>query len=170
MKYLVIFALTLPTLSFAKMSNLKPGKWLMTMTMMKDGKEHDPLAEMRAAVAKMPPEQRKEVEASLRGQLGNVTDKGTEICYSQKSFEQVAMAKPAENCESKIIEDSATKFRSTFSCKDGSKGDSNFNISGDNQIAGTINVTTASGDKTSVKNNMKFVSQDCGGLKPVEIK
>ena len=170
MKYILYLALAVPTLAQAQLVKMKPGKWLMTITLYQNGKEHDPMAQMKEAMAKMPPEQRKELEASLKTQMGQISDKGTEVCYSKKSFEQVAITKPRPDCEAKTIEDSATKFKSSFTCKDGSKGDSDFTISGDSSVEGITNVTDAKGQKTSVKNKMTFISSDCGGLQPIEIK
>ncbi|AHZ84847.1 hypothetical protein Bb109J_c2153 [Bdellovibrio bacteriovorus] len=170
MKFLILFtALCTASTTFAAF-DIKPGLWEVKMQMTLDGKAFDPMAEMNKALEQLPPEQRKKMEAMLAGSDKiPVTKNGYRICYTAdmlKSPNKVMEGTKA--CTTKITTQTAKKLAGTFDCpKDDAKGDFEWNAKSSNEYEGLMNGKTSKGGNTQVRYQGKFISADCGKVKPV---
>jgi len=158
---------------------MKPGLWETRMIRMTvDGK--DMLSQMSAAqeqmrqsLAKMPPEQRKKMEAMMSGQGGDMMTQ--RICISpEMAARDGATAPPRAECNPPKITRSGNRSSFEMTCKQGggqvvSKGETQLN--GDQMSSKMEAVTTEPGGArriTQTETQMKFVSSDCGKIKPVD--
>lgn len=169
MKTLPLLAFLFPVLAHAITPiALKPGLWQLEVKMKQDGKDFDPQAKLREALAKMPPEQRKMVAETMK-QQGVVTDgKGFKVCYTREMLDRGhgLSADPSGNCDSKITEQTAALIKMTFTCKDGSKGKGEFKLGEGVRFVGHIESTKADGKKFEMAQEGKFLKADCGDVKP----
>lgn len=103
--------------------NLKPGVYNMQSKMLKDGKTFDPLAQVRAQMANMPPE----VRAMMEKQV-NATDflKDRKICILAESLDSKKFRedfkrqnKQMKSCKHKILKETAKEIKATMKCKEG---------------------------------------------------
>lgn len=159
---------------------MKPGLWETRMVRMTvDGK--DMLSQMSAAqeqmrqsLAKMPPEQRKKMEAMMAGQGGDMMTQ--RICISpEMAAKDGAMAPPRAECGPPKITKSGNRSTFEMACKQEnggqvvSKGETQLN--GDQMNAKMEAVATeprGARRVTQTETQMKFVSSDCGNIKPVD--
>ncbi|MEK6623340.1 MAG: DUF3617 family protein, partial [Bdellovibrionota bacterium] len=135
------------------------------------GKQVDPMAEMRKAMAKMSPEQQTQMAAmmgKMGGKVGMTPAGAMRICYTKEMLENEANLNQQKDkkCTSTIKEKSARKIVADFKCEDGTSGSSIFTIKDTSNYTGDVNVTDKSGQKSKMSLNGKFVSNDCGDVKP----
>ena len=162
-------------------SEQKPGLWESRTTKMTvDGKDmlesmKAAQQQMRAALANMPPEQRKKMEATLGAQGSDPLTQ--RVCLSAEMLKNPqAMAQkpnPQANCAPAKVERSGNRTSFESSCKsDGetvvAKGVSV--ITGDQANTSVETVVTSGGKKQVMQTEaqMKFISSDCGGLQPLD--
>jgi hypothetical protein len=160
--------------------SLKPGLWeVRTLKMTMNGQ--DMLPQMKAAqemarksMAQMPPEQRKKMEAALGAQGG---DPGVQrMCVSPEMAknDSAQMQRPqGADCAPPKISRDGNRTAFEMSCKQGSgttltKGESV--TAGDQVNTKAETVTTMAGAKHAMQmeTQMKFISGDCGGIKPMD--
>ncbi len=156
--------------------NMKPGLWRIDTVVVRDGKETDPTAHMKAALAKMSPEQRKHVE-EMMGKMGGAhgappvglgKDGGVQVCYTPAMLanpQGMANQHAPSGCKSRVIEHSALKLSVEFQCEDGSKGKGAWSTTSDT-FEGKMELDSPKSGKSVVRNKGKFLSADCGKLKP----
>ncbi|MBI2521243.1 MAG: DUF3617 domain-containing protein [Bdellovibrio sp.] len=172
MKIIVAFLMILSSFSTFAALGIKPGLWEMEMTMGgADGKQVDPMAEMRKAMAKMSPEQQKQMAAmmgKMGGRMGMTPGGAMRICYTKEMLENEANLNQQKDkkCTSTIKEKSAKKIVANFKCEDGTSGNSIFTIQDTSNYSGDVDVTDKSGQKSKMSLKGKFVSNDCGDVKP----
>ncbi len=163
-------------------STIKPGLWeskIVRMTM--DGK--DALAQMNAAqeqmrqaFAKMPPEQRKKMEAMMPAQSG---DSGTHrICISPEMVAKDGALVPRPQraeCDPPKVSKSGNRTSFEAVCKQvgGGQTVSKGEILIDGDLASS-KIEAVSTDRagarhtTQTETQMKFVSSNCGSVKPID--
>ena len=164
----------------AQTTGMKAGLWEMrTLKQVMDGKDMQAQmaaaqAQMQQAMANMPPEQRKQMEATMAKQGAAMSGGGAHrMCISpEMAARDKPMVDPEGRCEPAKVSRSGNKTSYEFNCKsDGrsmvGKGDSTF--AGDT-ITSRMDMTTsdATGKHTmQTEQQMKYLGADCGGLKPV---
>lgn len=159
--------------------NMKPGLWETKIIRMNvDGQ--DMLAQMskaqeqmRQAFAKMPPEQRKKMEAMIPNMGGDMMTQ--RICVTPDMAGMNGAMPPARSeCAPPKLNRSGNRVNFEMTCKQGTgqmvaKGETILN--GD-QISSKMNAVTteSSGKKRTMQNEsqMKFISGDCGKVKPID--
>ncbi|MFV0679344.1 DUF3617 domain-containing protein [Ottowia sp.] len=163
-------------------TGLKAGLWeTSTQKMVMDGKDMLPemLAaqkQMREELAKMSPEQRKQMEALLAGQTQDPLTQRMCVSAAMAKRNQPMLPKPqGADCGDPKMERQGNRMAFDFSCKqaDGStvvgKGEV---VNADGLVSTKINTTTTikGGAKRSLmaETTMKFLGADCGGLKPID--
>ena len=163
----------------AQTMGMKAGLWEMrTLKQVMDGKDMQAQmsaaqAQMQQAMANMPPEQRKQMEATMARQGAAMSGGGAHrICISpEMAARDKPMVDPEGMCEPTKMSRSGNKTSYEFNCKsDGrsmvGKGDSTF--AGDT-ITSRMDMTTsdATGKHTmQTESQMKYLGPDCGKLKP----
>ena len=177
MKKIILFSLFISLSSSAALS-IKPGLWTVETKVKKDGKEYDPQAKMREAMAKMSPEQKKQMEAMVAkmsekmgqknsaamGSIG-ITDQGMQICYTEKMLENeelITKNKHQQDCETTFPVKTSTRVVTEFKCKNGSSGTAEWNVKDSTHYQGAVKMTTAKGEKAEVNYVASFTSSDCG--------
>lgn len=165
---------------FAQTTGMKAGLWEMkTLKQVMDGKDMQAQmaaaqAQMQQAMANMPPEQRKKMEATMGKQGAAMSGGGaTRMCISpEMAARDKPMVDPEGKCEPAKVSRSGNKTSYEFNCKTAGgsmvgKGDSTF--AGDT-ITSRMDMTAsdATGKHTmQTESQMKYLGADCGGLKPV---
>ncbi len=162
-------------------SGMKAGLWeSRSVKMVMDGKDMLPQmvaaqTQMREQMAKMPPEQRKKMEAVLGSNQGDPLTQRMCVSPEMAQQQQAMVPRPARaDCaEPKLTRDgNRTAFE--FSCKQAKgtitgKGET---VASADQVKVTVDTvnTDAAGAKHTmqVETHMKFLGADCGGLKPLD--
>ncbi len=138
---------------------------------MKDGaREIDPQAELKKAMGQMSPEQQKQMMAMMGKSGLNLAPSGnggTQICYTKDLLSQMQNLghDPSRNCESKITEQNSKRMAMDFTCKDGSTGKGEWNFKSSNAYEGKMQFTK-DGRVSEVTQKAKFLSSNCGNIKP----
>ena len=164
----------------AQTMGMKAGLWEMrTLKQVMDGKDMQAQmaaaqAQMQKAMANIPPDQRKQMEATMAKQGAAMSGGGAlRMCISpEMAARDKPMVDPDGKCEPAKLSRSGNMTSYEFNCKsDGrsmvGKGDSTF--AGDT-ITSRMDMTTtdATGKHTmQTESQMKYLGADCGGLKPV---
>ena len=164
----------------AQTTGMKAGLWEMrTLKQVMDGKDMQAQmsaaqAQMQQAMADMPPDQRKQMEAMMARQGAAMSGGGAHrMCISpEMAARDKPMVDPEGKCEPAKVSRSGNKTSFEFNCKTAGrsmvgKGDSTF--AGDT-ITSRMDMTTtdATGRHTmQTEQQMKYLGADCGGLKPV---
>jgi hypothetical protein len=162
--------------------SLKPGLWeVRTLKMTIDGADILPQMkaaqeQMRRSMASMPPEQRKQMEATMGAQDGDPTVQ--RVCVSPemaKNEQAVLPQRPANSdCAAPKLNRSGDRMTFELSCKHGAgatvmKGESV--TAGERVTSKVESVSTEPGGAKhtmQTEMQMQFIGSDCGGLKPAD--
>ena len=170
MKYLFCLLLFSTTSSWGAV-NMKPGLWSLDTKISTGGKEIDPSAQMREAMAKMPEAQRNKIMGMLgkngKMRLGQTGD--TQVCYSKKLIENPTNFENNQNqkCSTKLIVNTKKKIVSAFKCTNGSSGEGSWNFDSEKSMSGVVKMKDASGKTSQIKYQGKFLKADCGQVAPI---
>ena len=164
----------------AQTTGMKAGLWEMrTLKQVMDGKDMQAQmsaaqAQMQQAIADMPPDQRKQMEAMMARQGPAMSGGGAmRMCISpEMAARDKPLVDPEGKCEPAKVSRSGNRTSFEFNCKsDGrsmvGKGDSTF---AGGMITSRMDMTTsdATGKHTmQTESQMKYLGADCGKLKPV---
>lgn len=166
--------------AFAQSPGLKPGLWEMKpIRQVVDGRDltaqmASASSKMEQAMANMPPEQRKQMEAMMSGQgrsPGSYGD-GARICIS-----------PAMAARDKPMVDSQGRCEPAKVSRNGDKTNFEFNCTADGRTEVGSGESTVSGDTVTTRVNMtmtdargphsmqtesqmRYLGPDCQGIKP----
>jgi len=160
--------------SFAALS-IKPGLWTMETKMKKDGKEYDPQAQMKAAMAKMSPEQKKQMQAMME-KMGhgasafNLNEKGIQICFTGEMLknEEFLNQHRDSECATVFPIKTANHVVTEFKCKSGATGKAEWTVKDSTHYSGIVNMTDKKGTQSEIDYRGTFASADCGKVKPIE--
>jgi hypothetical protein len=177
---LVALAALAAVTAYAAGIGLKPGLWeLRTVKQVVDGRDTSAqmagLADkMQQAMASMPPEQRAQMESMLKQHGVGMSNGGNiRICISpEMARRDKPMIDKEGHCEPATVNHSGNQTTFEFSCTSNGvtstgKGSSTVNA---DVISTHVDMTMreASGKTRAMQNDteMKFVSADCGDIKP----
>ncbi len=145
-------------------TDMKPGLWETRILKMEQNGQ-DMLAQMRQAMASVPPAQRK--------QMGMSEDGAMRVCYSAAMVkgDNWLTGKNAQqpDCSPPKVNRSGNRATFEMTCKDmTSKGESV--ATGDQITIKTESVMGAGANKTKIAQEMqmKFLGSDCGDVKPLD--
>lgn len=165
---------------YAQTPGMKAGLWeLKTVKQVVDGKDMQAQmaaaqAQMKQAMANMPPERRKQMEATMGRQGAAMSGSGAmRMCISpEMAARDKPMVDPEGKCEPAKVSRSGNRTSFEFNCKTATgsmvgRGDSTF--AGDTISSRMdMTMTDAKGKHTmQSESQMKYLGADCGGLKPV---
>ncbi|WP_413612248.1 DUF3617 domain-containing protein [Bdellovibrio sp. HCB-110] len=169
---LVILTLSyaVPSLAF----DIKPGLWEVQTVVTYDGKQFDPQAEIKKAMAAMSPEQRKQMEALMKkgagggSGFGGLSENGFRICYTKAMLnDPKKVMESSKKCKMDLKSQTSTKLTGTFNCPDDkTSGTFDWTVKNQNLYEGLMTGKTKDGKTSLVRQNAKFVSADCGSVKP----
>jgi len=171
MKYLLVFFMLHTTFAYSAL-NMKPGLWKVKMVMKSDGKEIDASSEMQKAMAKMPEAQKKKMmEMMGKMKSGIAQDGGMQVCYSKAVLdtpENLSKQKDQnKKCDTKVVTQTPSKVVTNFKCEDGTIGDGTWKVVSPSAYNGVMNITSPKGEKSQINYTAKFLTPDCGKVKPI---
>ena len=168
MKYFLMTLLFVTSFSHAAI-NIKPGLWKVSMKMNANGKEVNPMDRMQKSMANMTPEKKKMMmEMMAKSKLGIATDGSIQICYSKKMLEnpETFAKKPDPKCKMEVVTNTATKMVTNMKCENGTVADITMSMIDSENYLSIMNIDK-NGKKSVIKSSGKFLSGDCGKVKPI---
>lgn len=166
--------MTLP----ANAQTTRPGLWEMTTKVIGSPDVDKAMALMQKNMANMPPEQRKSMEDMMAKQ-GLVMGAGangfsTKICVTKEMADRSQMPMQQEgNCKNTISERTSSGLKMTYSCTNPtSSGEGQMSFTGDTGYTMKMKVNSEVRGKIQtmdVEGTGKFVSADCGDVKPLAL-
>lgn len=165
----------------AQAQKLAPGLWENTLTLKSgDGKMEAAMARMQEQLAKMPPEQRAQMEAMMASRgvalgvaLGGAggTPNAVRVCISKEQAERNELPTGADGrCKRDSMERSGSTLKFKVTCTDpAGTGEGTFNFTSDKAYSGSL-VMNVTRDGRAMRMDMqqegKWLGADCGTLKP----
>ena len=165
MRLLILAAALVATQVLAANLNMRPGLWDLNVSVTTDGKTTNLADQISAAMAKMPLEQKKKAQEMLGG---SSMMKGTPACISKEMLDPETFAKKqsSEKCPATFKTRTATEIKASFKCADGAKGEMHWKIPNPETINGQVEMESAKGKKTKIESQGKWLSADCGKVRP----
>jgi hypothetical protein len=178
-KILIAFALIAGAASAADNVKIpmKPGLWEMKMKT--DSSDPAVAAQMKAAqaaMANMPAQQRKAMEAAMKKSGvtlgagdGSVTAK---VCISQEMVDQGALGQSSANdCKNTLAQAGPNTFKMSFNCPSSKvSGDGTYVFAADGSYDIDMKTTSVANGKTQTMNTKgkgTFLGASCGDMKPI---
>ncbi len=158
---------------------IKPGLWQVQMRMPSDPEFDKAMADMRRELASMSPEERKQMEAAMgkHGVQVAAGDKGgtaSRFCMSREQADRRELMGTQGDCTVTRQSRSGSTFSSSFTCTNPrSSGESVVTYASAEAYTSRLTMVTEQGgkkDKTVIESDAKWVSSDCGNLKPLAVK
>ena len=163
----------------AQAQSIKPGLWELRMTkQVVNGVDQTAqmaaaAEQMKAAMAKLTPEQRKQMEAAMGG-AGAGPAGAHRLCISPAMAAQEAPKMPTDaKCQPPTVKREGNVTHYEFSCQqDGNtvKGKGQSEVASNRVVTRMEMVTTGRQGKQSMQSEseMRFVSADCGSVVPAD--
>lgn len=171
---LLLAALASP--AFAQ--KLAPGLWEHAMTMKSDsGGIEKQMAQMQQELAKLPPEQRKQMEQMMAGR-GVGMGSGApgqpttmQVCLTPEQAARDEMPQHDGRCKQTSKERSGNKMRFSFTCsgEPPTRGEGEFTLDSAKAYSGRVVVDTAvkgKPERMEMQSRARWLSADCGSVKP----
>lgn len=158
---------------------LKPGLWQVETRMPSDPEFDKSMAELREQLASMSPEERKQMEAMMGKQgvqfgAGGHGGTAAKFCMSREQAERHETAAAQGDCKVTRQARSGNTITSSFTCVNPkSSGESAVTFTSAQAYASKLTMVTEQGgkkEKTVMESNAKWLSADCGNLKPIGSK
>lgn len=144
----------------------KPGLWESTV--------HSPeldqaRAQMTQQMARMPPAQRAQMEAMMNNMGVGITPSGaTRVCVTDEMAKDPMPAAMPDGCKgSSKVSGRTVSFE--YSCQDGAHGRGEFSYPDDRSYTGWTDGTVR-GRHTRVEHAGRWISADCGSVKPLRLR
>jgi hypothetical protein len=170
-KRLFVAALLLPLSSFAAL-DIKPGLWTTKMTIEIAGQKLDPAEMMDTAFALMSAEQKKKVQdmiAKSGHSLPKMDKDGAKSCLTADMLKDPNKITETQECKTTITSQTSKKVVGTFKCTEPeATGTFEWNATSQTAYSGVMNGKTADGKSALIRADGKFLSADCGKVKPLQ--
>ena len=164
---LLLYSLTLMICSASHAAfKIKPGLWEVQTSTLVDGKNVNSSQTLNESLQKMSPAQRKQMEKMMSGKGMNFTENGVRVCHTETSMDENLIKDPQNNCEIKDRKNLADGIKFDIHCKNG-KGTAEYRRTSDTAYKGFNEFQTSNG-KSRTDFTGKFVSADCGAVKPLQ--
>ena len=178
MKQLLCIALAALGITFdATAQSMKPGLWEFNFKMQNASGDMDKArGEMQKQLAAMPPEQRKMVEDAMakRGMNmggGAAGSTGTQACITKDMAERNEVPSQRGDCKTMTSPRMGNTIKMTFVCANPpSTGEGELTFVSAEALTMKMQVTTAATgtpERASMEQTGKWLSADCGSVKPV---
>ncbi|HYF20691.1 MAG TPA: DUF3617 domain-containing protein [Ramlibacter sp.] len=155
---------------------LKPGLWEMQHKAGGDSKLGEAMEQMRKEMANMPPEQRKQMEAMMsrsgvQVQQGPGGGMSARVCLTKEMAERNEVPASQGDCKITRQQRSGNTLTMAFTCTNPpSSGESQVTFhSPESYAMKTTATTTVEGkaERMTMEGSGKWLSADCGSVKPV---
>jgi hypothetical protein len=170
MKSIILILTLVAPFAQAKSLDIKAGLWQVNMSMKgADGKETIPASAISAALEKVPEAQRKQMMEMMGEMNPMMSNKGIKACYTEAMIKDPkSMAKYDEGeCETTITSQTSKEIKSNFKCQDGARGTAVWKFQSPTSFEGTFNVNSPELGEVTMVHKGKFLSKDCGDVKPL---
>lgn len=159
----------------AQAQAMKPGLWEHSVSYTShSGQMEQAMKQMQQQMASMPPDQRKMMEQMLAQQGMSLGPKGTtlKICVSKEDAEQFTPPPAETGCKQEVTQRSTSRIRVKFACNGPppTQGEGEMNFDGPGTYSGRMTVNTqidGKPEQMTMQQSGKWLSADCGNLKPV---
>jgi hypothetical protein len=160
--------------------DVKPGLWENTTTSEISGLAMPAMPQISPdQLAKMPPAQRAQIEAMMKGGMGTPRTNTTKVCITQEALSRSLFDNGDKSCTFKVVSSSSSNQQIHVECTRGNtktSGDLNLDRVDSEHLKGNMNMKTTGDSSTagSAGQNMtiklsfsnKYLSADCGDVKP----
>lgn len=165
MKVLLLALALTSTTSWAVNLDMNPGLWSVRTDINHKGQNISLNAEIEKAMKGLGPEQRAQMEAMMKGVARGSE---TQACYTKEMLEPKNFLnnQEDENCQTTSMKNTATSVDAVFKCKNGDSGSAVWTIKNKSSFTGLVKMTNKKGENSKITYTGKFVSTDCGELKP----
>jgi len=175
---LATLALLLAAAVPASAQKVAPGLWEYSMTMQGAGGGTDPaMARMQEQMARMSPEERKQIEAMMAGRgirMGGGVGQpmSVKICITPEQAAREEMAPPDSNCKQVSRERSGNTMRFKFACSGEHQGtgEGEYTFTSDKAHQGRVVITGVGRDgqphRIEMLHSGRWLGADCGDVKP----
>ncbi|GGJ94578.1 DUF3617 domain-containing protein [Pseudomonas matsuisoli] len=168
---LAVAALALSTVAQAEQI-VRPGLWEMsTSNMQISGQQVPSLDSLMQQIGSLPPEQKQRMEDVLARQGMALGNKGMRVCLSEKQVQRdtLMLHDQGQDCSQQVTDRSGGKWAFTFQCPQ-AQGEGTAEILNDQEfvshVKGQFTVQGAGPQQGSMDYRGRWVSADCGDLKP----
>ena len=159
----VVVAMSTSLSTHAETLNAKPGTWEMSVTTLTTG---NPIP--ADVLAKMPPEERAQVEAAMKARSGKPDTQVFKSCVTQKDLDQNSMIKSEgdSKCSKKVATQSATKIVIDQVCPAplASTGKATIEARTPERIVSVIDTAQGTGGKIHVDIKGRWLGASCEGI------
>ena len=177
-RLLAVATLAVLGASGAQAQKVRPGLWENTVNMKSSGGEVEAaMARMQEQMARLPPEQRAQVEAMMARQgMGMAAGKPNTVrsCITPEMASRNELHPGDKNCRSTGHSRSGNTVRFKFACENErggtAEGEGEFTLVGDTETRGRMWVNATRQGKTfrmDMESSSKWIAADCGDVKPV---
>jgi hypothetical protein len=154
----------------------KPGLWEITHKTGGNSEMDAAMAQMQKQMAGMSPEQRKQMEAMMGGNMPTAAAGGgmaMKVCLTPEMAARNEVPRQTEgDCTTTITSRSANGMKMNFVCTNPpSKGEGTYTFSGDKAYTAHMAIQSTRNGKpenTTIQGSGKWLSADCGKVKPFD--
>lgn len=160
-----LFISVLASNAWADSLNVKTGAWEMTHSTQLSGSTIPP-----DVLAKLPPERRAKIEASMKARAGKTTTHVTQQCLTQKELDEDRIIKEEDEgsfkCAHHVITKSSSKLVVERTCPEPRASTTHLSVEAKTSetIVASVDRTTASG-KVHMDMQGKWIGASCDGIK-----
>ena len=167
MKAFITLSLLTLSLHTQAAFKLQPGLWEVQTKTNINGKSGDHMAKMQEAMKKLSPEQRAQMEKMMGSKGMGFGDKGMKVCHNEITSSPENMAGDKKSrCTITDKKELADGIRFNFKCDNGS-GTAEYHAPSATNYNGWNEIKTTKG-QSRIEFTGKFVSKDCGNIKPLQ--
>jgi hypothetical protein len=166
--FALVLTTTLSHVAAAAMPNAKPGLWETSSTIVM---EAAPPSSPRDS--KMTADERAKMQRSLSPHGGKPVISSDRMCMTPDMLErwEAFGSTSSAGCQRNVVERTAQRVQFRMACSGGSTGTAEFTAAGPDRIVGKMNMLMRNGaneSKVDIVLESRWISADCGGLKPGE--
>lgn len=170
--------LAAPLAQAADAPPIKPGLWEMsTDSQQLNGKPvPDQSAQLAAQLKSMPPEMRQQIEAQMKAQGIQINTSAAgggiaaRMCLTKAMLDQNRWQQAEGDCTTQVSSRSGNTWKWTMRCtQPPAQGEGITTFSNPEYYTGDVRMTTQDNGKPqvmSMKHRARWISADCGGIKP----
>jgi hypothetical protein len=170
----LLFATLIGTTAHAQKA--APGLWEHTMQMKsQSGQIEAGLAQMREELARMPPEQRQQMEQMMAQRGLGISPAGTaaRVCITPEQAARDQMPQPDGRCSQQSVQRSGNVLKIKFVCSGDppARGEGEYTFSSDKAFSGRMQVDTVvqgKPEQMTMTSSSRWLGADCGAIVPMQ--
>jgi Protein of unknown function (DUF3617) len=160
-----------------QMANMSPEQRKAMEQMMSPEAQSARMAQMQKQMASMPPEQRKAMELGMAAMQGmRMNSDGTmafKMCLTKEMIERNQLTRQEGKCIYSALTSTGNTKKYSFTCTEpASSGEGTFTFQSATAYTGNLKINSVQNGKPQsmvVDNTGKFLSADCGTVKPMPL-